>query len=318
MSESYKVALVGAGGIAAAHRAAAEASEGRVEVVAVVDPRDGTPAGAGLPRYEVLDQLLASGHRPDGIVLCTPPNVREELVRPALAAGLAVLIEKPLARTHVEAESLVRLVDEHNARDRCFVGYCHRFAPAVIEMRRRLLAGDLGTPLRFENTFACWFPAMEKAWMSDPAVSGGGSFLDTGCHSLDLFRYLIADPIGGTDVAGHVLHHAWPGRGDSDASVLLKTKQGVAGVIHSGWQEPEQFTVKIVGTTGSISYDYAEPELLRHKRSTGGANDLPIETHDVRFLRQLLAFADPASEERDRLCRVEEAAEVARLTDAVR
>ncbi|MEM7808703.1 MAG: Gfo/Idh/MocA family oxidoreductase, partial [Planctomycetota bacterium] len=154
MHAAYNVALIGAGGIARAHRQAANASDGVVKVTAAVDVREDAPAADLLPVYPTLDALLASEHKPDAIVLCTPPSVRAEVIEPALAAGLGVLTEKPVARSHAEAEALLKIVEEHDAGDRCFVGYCHRFTPAIVEMRRRLLAGDLGTPIRFENTFA--------------------------------------------------------------------------------------------------------------------------------------------------------------------
>ncbi len=322
MATSYNVALVGAGGIAAAHRHAATASERRVQVVAAVDTNPDAPAAVDLPRYDTLEALLASEHKPDGLILCTPPSVRGDVIGPALEAGLAVLSEKPIARTYGEAKQLLALVERHDAAERVFVGYCHRFTPAVVEMRRWLSEGKIGTPIRFENTFACWHPTMGQRWMSDIDISGGGSWLDTGCHSLDLFRFATNEKPGGGDVKGAVFYHEWPGRGDSDGTVLLQGSSGMAAVIQSGWQEPERFIVRLVGTKGMLSYDYLVPEVL-YWQPSDVSFDVPvqhaIESNDVRFTRQLEAFARRArgaSEAGDeRLCTVAEAVEVARLVD---
>jgi predicted dehydrogenase len=175
------------------------------------------------------------------------------------------------------------------------VGYCHRFVPAILEMQRMLRAGELGTVVRFENTFACWFPQMAQRWMSDVRVSGGGSLIDTGSHSLDLFRFLL----GQGKVVGASFRHEWEGRGESNATVLVQGGSS-AGVIASGWAEPARFIVSLVGTRAMASYDYDRPQELHIKPSQGEAKIVAVETHEVRFERQLLAFAEVASGRADR------------------
>ena len=328
-SRPFRLALVGGGGIAQAHLAAARAtaeSDTRVAVAAVVDPaphvRDAA-AVSGIDSFDSVAALLdAAADALDGVVVCTPPSVRADVIGPLLEAGLAVLCEKPLARNPAEAERLVSLADERDAAGRCFVGYCHRFTPAMIEMRRRLRAGDLGAAVRFENTFACWHPTMRDRWMSDAPVSGGGSFLDTGCHSLDLFRFVLDERPGGGRVRGAVFHTEWPGRGESNATVLLRAAGGGAGVIQSGWQEPERFTVTLVGTKGLLHYDYLKAGQLVWQPSDGAFGEprtLEVESHDVRFTRQLQAFArrsrGTAAAGDEDLCTFADAAEVARLVD---
>ncbi|HYH29448.1 MAG TPA: Gfo/Idh/MocA family oxidoreductase, partial [Pseudonocardia sp.] len=77
-SRQYRVAIVGAGGIAGhRHMPAIRAQNGRIEVVAAVDV-DGDRAAAfaaewGIPEsYTDLDAMLA-GARPDLVIICTPP-----------------------------------------------------------------------------------------------------------------------------------------------------------------------------------------------------------------------------------------------------
>lgn len=317
MSESFDIALIGAGGIARAHRAAAEATD-RVRVAAIVDTSETVRAASTLPAFESIEALLTSdaGERIRGAVLCTPPSVRGEAIRPLLEAGKAVLCEKPLARSEEEAAALVDLARKYPHVPTA-VGYCHRFTPAVEEMKRRAVAGDLGTLIRFENTFACWHPTMRTSWMSDVQVSGGGSFIDTGCHSLDLFQFLC----GNGTVTGAVFHREWEGRGESNATVLLKADSGAAGMIASGWQEPDRFIVTLVGTAGLLSYDYARPtELSWQPSHDAPPQTLSVETHEVRFRRQLEHFASwveggAAAEGRGELCNFESARAVARMVD---
>ncbi|MGB7161092.1 MAG: Gfo/Idh/MocA family oxidoreductase, partial [Tepidisphaeraceae bacterium] len=222
MSE-FAVALIGGGNIARAHVAAAKESGGRIRIAAVVDPSDvarqGIIRATGAAGFASIEQLLASPkvNAVRGAVVCTPPNARLPIVAALLERGIATLVEKPLAHTLADARKLDELAARH-AKTVTAVGYCHRFTPAIVEMKRRIEAGEIGEISRFENTFAAPNPAMQSHWMSDRNVSGGGSFIDTGCHSLDLFLHLL----GEGEVVGATFHHAWPGRGESSATVLLR------------------------------------------------------------------------------------------------
>lgn len=310
-SQPFRIALIGVGGIAAAHLGAAD-QVGDVTVAAAVDssPQALEKLTGKAATFASVKALLDADVPVEGAIICTPPGARADVLKPLFERGIPVLCEKPLARTADEAQKLVRIAGERSA-----VAYCHRFTPAIVEMKRRLTAGDLGQPVRFENTFACWHPTMKERWMSDEPVSGGGSFIDTGCHSLDLFRFLLGD--GRVEAA--TFHRAWTGRGESNATVLLSADDsGAAGVIASGWQEPERFTLTLVGTEALLSYDYMKPtELLLQPSHSGPAQTLEIESHDVRFARQLEAFRCLARDgERGALCDFAEGAKVNGLVDA--
>ena len=296
----FAVALIGGGNIAKAHAAAAKESGGRVRIAAVVDPADAARESmmrdTGATGFASTDALLASSEafKIRGAIVATPPNARLPIVRALLERGIAVLVEKPLAHTLSDARQLNDLAERY-PRVVTAVGYCHRFTPAIAEIKKRLAAGEIGEVSRFENTFACPLPKMQSHWMSDPAVSGGGSFIDTGSHSLDLFHHLL----GAGEVLAATFHRAWPGRGESSATVLLGQATGsgmsrAAGVIQSGWLEPARFTLTIVGTRGSLSYDYDRPTELLHRSNSGEAQKLEVEDHGRRFTMQLQAFADTA------------------------
>ena len=300
---TVKLAFVGTGGIAQTHAGALKALGDRARVVAAADTQADAlgrfAEGEDLARFDnataLMDAIAAGSVDVDGVVVCTPPNVRTQVVEGALNAGVGVLIEKPLASTGPEARSLAQSAANHPDVVAA-VGYCHRFTPAVIAMKKLVEEGRIGQLARFENVFAFHHPPMSERWFSDPAVSGGGSFIDTGCHSLDLFQFLVGTP----RVAGGVFHNPWQGRGDASASIIVRaeagTHQGVAGVILSGWLEPARFWVRLVGTDGALFYDYEKPTEIFHTAPDGNVNLLEVETHDVRFERQLAAFVDAVAE----------------------
>ena len=219
----FNLGLIGAGNIAKAHVAAAEALGSRVRVRAIMDPRTqaaealaGPIDAAVFPHVRAMLTNLEAAAELDGVIVCTPPSARTEVVAAALGAGLSVLTEKPLAHRLEEGQRLADLAEAHPGQT-CLVGFCHRFTPAIDTMIELASAGRIGSVVRFENTFAANLPHLRDAWMSDPAVSGGGSLIDTGMHSLDLFRYLF----GHTAVEGAVMRQGWTGRGESNATLLL-------------------------------------------------------------------------------------------------
>lgn len=315
----FNLCLIGSGIISNAHAQAAAESP-FLRVGAVVDT-DSSRAQAlasqiGAEAFDSFEDVLSSPMREqlDGVVVCTPPSVRLDLVEQALATGLPVLIEKPLANTVEDAERLEALGQAHLDTP-VRVAYCHRFTPATVRMKRMVEAGEIGALVRFENVFACWHPTMKDKWMSDPSVSGGGSLIDTGSHGLDLFHYLV----GPSQHRAAVERFGWDGRGETNATLLIQSdaeklhdasRRPVAGVLICGWAEPERFTTTLVGTAGLLHYDFALPTKLRYQPSQGNPEMIEIETHDARFRRQLEAFAN--------LCRhPDQASELATLREGL-
>lgn len=299
--QSFALAFIGAGGISGAHAGAVKDSDGALSVSAVVDPNaeaaNKLAADHDAVALASVDELFEAIDRKeiavDGIVICTPPTVRIDPIREALQRGIAVLTEKPVAINAEDAARVVEIADAHP--DTLFgVAYCHRFAPPVVRMKQLVAEGKIGRLTRFENAFAFHNPPMSEKWMSDPAMSGGGSFIDTGCHSLDLFRYLV----GPAQVVGSVFDSDWDSRGESSATVLVKASEGdhagVAGVILAGWLEPERFTIDLIGTNGSMHYDYMKPTELVCRPGIGDAEMIEVESHEVRFTNQLIHFAHAA------------------------
>ena len=302
----FKIAIIGAGGIANAHAAAIKDSAGKLQLVAVVDPiaansQKIAETGTGVATFVNVKDFLAAakdGLECDGVVIATPPSVRVDLVATCLKAGYPVMTEKPIAATIADAKKIAALGKKYK-KLKTFVGYCHRFTPAVNTMLEMVAAGKIGRVVRFENFFACDLPGHETKWFSDPKKAGGGAFLDMGSHSIDLFHYMI----GPAKVSASIFDHKWKKRTETAATVLLKgTKKksanipaGVPGVIFSGWAETSRFTVALVGDKGMLSYDYEKPEELVFRDLLGKAEVMPIQTCGVRFTQQLLAFAAAAT-----------------------
>ncbi len=299
----FRLAIIGAGGIAGAHAGAVKASPDRLTISAVVDlnaeSADKLAKDFSAKTFASAAELFAANKAQriiDGVVICTPPSARIPLVELALKHGVPVLSEKPLAHTLADAKKLASLSRKFK-KTPAFVGFCHRFVPAVHDILRMTREGKIGSGVRWENAFACDLPGHETKWFSEPKKSGGGAYLDMGSHSIDLFHFMC----GPSKTLGAVFTNKWKGRTETAGTVLVKSvkasksspmKPGVAGSIYAGWAETCRFTLALVGDKGMFFYDYEKPSELVFKDLGGKAEVIPCEPHDVRFSRQLVAFAD--------------------------
>ncbi len=139
-----RVALIGAGHVAQVH-AAALAALPDVTVVAVVDPvreraeRLARRCGAGRVSSDP-GELVALGC--EAAHLLVPPARHAELARPLLAAGIDLLVEKPLAASGAEARALEAVAAASGAVLGCHQNYL--FHPTFLRLREALASGRLG------------------------------------------------------------------------------------------------------------------------------------------------------------------------------
>ena len=138
-----RIAVAGAGYIGRAHIDAARHST-TVMLSAVVDPSPDAKAhadAAGVPLYASLAELF-SQDKPDGMVLATPNQLHVPQAMQCIAAGVPTLLEKPIAQTVAQAETLVRAVEASQAR--VLIGHHRAHSPIMAKAREVVASGALG------------------------------------------------------------------------------------------------------------------------------------------------------------------------------
>ena len=165
------------------------AGSDKLNVVAGVDPAPHA-AEADIETLPSLDAALADD-RIEAVVLCTPHTQHASQILRAAAAGKHVFCEKPLCLTLQDAKAAVEACA--SAGIVLGVGHERRFEPPILELRRLLASGALGTPLQIEANFS------QDKFLSLPAgnwrLSGkeapAGPMTATGIHLLDLAVSLL-------------------------------------------------------------------------------------------------------------------------------
>ena len=280
------LALVGHG--AAARDWLATLSElPELELAACVDPdpvQRAPLAARGLRTFESVAELLADGRATDVAILCTPPAVRLETAEPLLRAGVDVLIEPPLATVPDHADRIAELAERID-RVALTIGR-FRADPGVARAAERIREGEIGRLCALEVSLGEKRDA-RAGWRGDPALSGGGVWLELGGDALE-----IAETLAGPLRRIHMTHSASAQGGEVEDEVRVETDHG-AGLFASltlSWNPSAARPIaRCIGDRGEISVGWAQTSLVRED----GSRSVLAGAHDphaarVAVLREFL------------------------------
>ncbi len=220
------IAVMGAGLIGKRHIEGVLA-EPRTTLAAIIDPspaaRDEARAN-GLPWFASLAEALAQD-RPDGVIVATPNQLHVANADDVVAAGIPVLIEKPVADDAAAAAGLVGRAEE--ACVPILVGHHRRHNPIIREAKRLMESGRLGRIRSINGSFWVAKPDdyFEVKWRREP---GAGPIFINLIHDVDLFRHLIGEvesvhAMESNAARGHAV--------EDTATVLLRFTNGALATL---------------------------------------------------------------------------------------
>lgn len=187
-----RIAVAGAGLIGRKHIDVLRSGGPDYELAGVADP---TPAAAseatelGYTCYANLTELLRA-ERPDGVIIAVPNQLHTALGLECIAAGLPILIEKPVADTLSDALKLIEAGEA--AGIPTLTGHHRRHNPIMRRAASLIRDGRIGRPVAAS---AIWLAHKPKgyhdlAWRREP---GGGPVLINAIHDIDCLRMLLGD-----------------------------------------------------------------------------------------------------------------------------
>ncbi len=221
-----RLAVLGAGLIGRRHVEHILAQD-CASLAAIVDPGDAARAMAaelGVPWYSTFADIPAAA-RPEGAIVATPNQLHLSNGLEVIAAGIPVLVEKPLADHVVAAEALVAAAERAGVA--LMTGHHRRHNPLIQEARRAIAAGMLGRVVAVHAM--CWFhkPAayFDVAWRRQ---AGAGPVLLNLIHDVDLLRCLCGEvsavqALESNAMRGHPV--------EETAAVLLRFAGGALGTV---------------------------------------------------------------------------------------
>lgn len=215
----------------------------------------------------------------DLVSIVTPDDCHAAAAEAAIAAGVAILCEKPLARTYPEARALADAARAAGVQTK--VGFTMRYAPAMLRLQELVAGGDLGRPYLlqlFLQNGQFLDPGKPRHWKMTREQAGGGAVVEYGIHGLDLANWLLGPPVR-VSAAGRTWipeRPAFVGGGpvavdvDDSCVWLMEFAGGALGVCHAGWATVGRapgLELRIYGSDGAaqvvLSDDLPGSEILR-------------------------------------------------------
>jgi UDP-N-acetylglucosamine 3-dehydrogenase len=300
------------------HARVIEALDG-VELAGVMDPALDVDTWHDAP--VVADLAAVVELEPDYCVVATPTSTHVDVASALAAAGIACLIEKPLAPTAEDAAKIVDIFERAGVK--AAVGQIERFNPAIVALRERVQRGDIGEIYQIATRRLSPFPTR---------IGDVGVTMDLATHDLDLARYVIGSEyasavaltrhksgrehedlitiIGEFDnavVASHIVNWLSPMKeritvvtGDQGMFVADTLTADLTlyrnGAVDYGWSELAQFGGMIEGDMTRFAIAKREPLRAEHEAFCSyirGEVDAPVSLRDgamtVELANRILA-----------------------------
>ncbi len=209
----------------------------------------------GFARFYTGLQALLDDPEIDVVYVASPNHCHLDDSLSSIQAGKALLCEKPFALDLYEAQ---RIVDA--ARQRkvfCMEAMWTRFIPAIIEAKRCIDAGMIGSIRLIQGNFSYPVPAGGEARYFDREL-GGGAMLDRGVYLISLAQHLLGRPqsIGGMACLG-------PTGVDEQSSYQLTYAGGALAVLAASLRVRGTNEVWIFGDGGLLRL--CEPFYRAHR-----------------------------------------------------
>lgn len=309
-----RVGIVGCGGIGTHHMRRLQRQDcefvGGVDISA--DAREAFSEEFGVPTYDSFDHLVDADV--EAVIVTTPNKYHETCAVEALDAGVAVLLEKPLAHT---LESAERIADAADASDAfAMLGYHNRFRQGAQVLTAHQAEGRFGDVTHVEANYIRRRGVPGRgSWFTTKDIAGGGSLIDIGVHALDLALHFLQFPevvevsgqtrseFGTRDDYTYLSMYGPDTDGghfdvDDSASAFVRFADGSTMSLEVAWatNRPPTNEFFIRGTRAGATYDLGDGSLTIHETDATGVphlSDAEIETREKdAYALEQAAFLD--------------------------
>jgi len=154
--------------------------------------------------YTNADALI-SDPEVDAVYVATPPASHRDYALRVARAGKPAYVEKPMAMDHAECTEMVRAFEA--ARRPLFVAYYRRCLPRFLKIKELVDGGAIGVvrhvSIHFHRPADEPSPGPTSNWRVDPAVAGGGYFVDLASHMLDFLDDALGPIVEAVGLSGN-------------------------------------------------------------------------------------------------------------------
>lgn len=255
--DRVKVGIVGSGFAAGMH-AESFARIPNCEMLAVASPNLHHAVDFAkrhdIPRAMTNFRELLKLEEIDVISVAVPNDLHAEVTIAAAEAGKHVICETPLATSIEEADAMIAACGEAGVQLMYVEQHC--FAPKYVRARELVESGALGAIYLVKQKTEHSGP--QSPWYWDVDRSGGGAFMNLGCHGITFARWILNDAAI-TYVTANLgtFVHGDKTQGDDHAVIVLNFEGGQMAVIEDSWAKGGGVDdrAEICGTKGHTRAD---------------------------------------------------------------
>jgi len=334
-TDKIKLAIIGMGRMGITHYSIIN-SHPDIKIESIVDPS--TVVLSMMKKYLPVNTFkdykdLFKTKPADAILLCTPPNLNEPIIKRAAELGIHVFAEKPFTTKYEEAQELNRLFIEKNLVNQ--VGYVNRFNNVFRKCKYFLKIGLIGDIIRFKSEmFSCTITKEDKSsgWRSS-RKSGGGAVYEMAAHAIDLVNYLIGKP---HKVIGSTLSKIYSSNVEDALTSTLLYPNGASGTLDINWSDTSYRKpinkIEVFGKKGKILADQHSLKIFLNESNnehhlSKGWNTLyitdlfkavPFYVRGNEFTSQLFHFIDCIKDKNVKsICSFQDGADVLEVIQSI-
>lgn len=338
MSKTYKVGVIGVGGIAHVHFPGWQESP-HTEIVAVSDvcPETLKKVGEKLSvdrLFEKGEDLIACKDI-DIVDICTPNMYHTPLTVAALEAGKHVICEKPLAPTPDDIRTMIKARDKSGKM--LMTAQHFRFEGSSIALKAEIDKGTLGDVYHARSWMLRRSGSPTRAGFVEKKHSGGGPCIDIGVHILDLTLWMMGHPkpVSVTGITQDKLRKLpgafsnWggpiPASWDVEefAAAFIRFANGAALVLEVSWllnhpkTHGEDMQMWLYGDKGGAHWP--QNMILKTDNSTKQHFDIQMQNAEggEAHAKECIAFADAVANEKPSPVPAEQSLDVITILDAL-
>jgi len=248
----HRVLLIGAGAISE-HHALAISRTPNASLAGFFDVHRGRAAERatrfGVRNYDSISEAASDGVTAAHVLV--PPAFHASQALEAIACGMHVLVEKPLATTEEDCKAIAEAARLRGVQ--VTVGHSLLFDPEIVRARKIVRSGSLGSVIGVDVIRSSQYPSFAGGNLPAHYALAGEGFRDLGVHAL----YLVSEFLG--EIRGVSAMHRSMG-GDpllpyDEWSCTVDCERGIANVRLSWNARPMQSIVLLHGTGGMLRID---------------------------------------------------------------
>ena len=227
----------------------------------------------------------------DAIIIASPTAFHAEQITVAAQAGKAIFAEKPIDLDRYKVNQVIQVLQQTQVP--FFLGFNRRFDPSVMQLKKKIEEGEIGTP------------EIIKITSRDPAPppldyipSSGGLFLDMAIHDFDMACHLMDQPVVEIYSTATVFGDPAIGQlGDIDTAMTTLTfANGAIAVIdnsrHASYGYDQR--IEIFGSKGLIGMNNQRIDQVYTADGKGTHQSVPphffIERYAASYKNEMALF----------------------------